>query len=83
MFSFLSNIHNRRTTWHVDVPTDFDNGSTPEFTGFGIEDIQCKSMYDTSNSEVFQLISTAAKRVWDDLYVAKKPVSNIFLMVGW
>ena len=73
----FSNAHNRRTTWHVDLPPPVDTNSDMMTGDTETTDSDSvRTSYDTASLEGFTLISTAAKRVWEDLYVAKKPVSS-------
>ncbi len=55
----------RTTTWHVDPEEDSDS-----------EEELRKREAMTQNSEGLQLVANAAKRVWEELYVCKKPVSG-------
>ena len=53
----------RQTTWHVDPDGESDQ-----------EETISRSADSSGNTEGFQLVSNAAKRVWEELYVCKKPV---------
>ena len=53
----------RQTTWHVDH--DWDEKPILQRGGSAMD-----------NGEGLQLVATAAKRVWEELYVCKKPVSK-------
>ena len=55
----------RQTTWHVDP--DGESDSEAEHL--------TRPADSSSNAEGFQLVANASKRVWEELYVCKKPVS--------
>ena len=61
----------RTTTWHVD--TDGSSDSDDEGTRHKKKKAQVERM---NSGEGMQLLSTAAQRVWEELYVCKKPVST-------
>ena len=50
----------RTTTWHVD-PSSASDTDTDD---------------PVNSAEGLLLLATAARRVWDELYICKKPVSN-------
>ena len=57
----------RTTTWHIDA---YENGGLDETE----EQMIRASLEAAANADGLQLLCTAAKRVWEELYVCKKPV---------
>ena len=53
----------RTTTWHVDISSTSDTDSEDRYTD------------PVHSAEGLLLLATAARRVWDELYICKKPVS--------
>ena len=63
----------RTTTWHVDSSDNDDLASDSEM-------LLRQQLEASSNAEVLQLLATAAKRVWEELYVCKKPVRSTLML---
>ena len=67
----------RRTTWHVDTPSSgncsFESVDIPYETA--VEQHHREFLQQAAtNNEGLHLIATASRRVWEELYVGKKPV---------
>ncbi|KAK2144407.1 hypothetical protein LSH36_759g01035 [Paralvinella palmiformis] len=57
----------RTTTWHVDISSTSDTDSEDRYTD------------PVHSAEGLLLLATAARRVWDELYICKKPaIEEIF-----
>ena len=63
-----------KTTWHFSVDDQDMVMRDPPTEG--------PSRKTKAVLEGLQLVSTAAKRVWQELYVCKKPVSNFCKLVA-
>jgi hypothetical protein len=64
----------RRTTWHVETA---DAGSDSESEMSSTKSlVAAEFAASVSSIEGKQLLSVAAKRVWEELFVCKKPVST-------
>ena len=59
----------RKTTWHCDPDADQNNS---QYTHENPPN--APSM---SNKDGLQLVANAARRVWEELYIHKKPVSEV------
>lgn len=80
LFIFLCEFYSsppvlRRTTWHVET-AEASSDSESEMMSNAKMQVAAEFAASSSNFEGRQLLSTAAKRVWDELYVCKKPVSS-------
>lgn len=62
----------RATTWHVDpdVSQDFDSMEVPSNGCYNKSDAATSAL-----TQGMQLVAAAARRVWEELYIFKKPVS--------
>jgi hypothetical protein len=65
----------QRTTWHVET-ADVGSDSDSEMMFSAKSQVAAEFAASTSNLEGKQLLSLAAKRVWEELFVCKKPVST-------
>ena len=59
----------RKTTWHCDPDAEQHDSQ------YGHENPQ--QAPSVSNKDGLQLVANAARRVWEELYIHKKPVSEI------
>ena len=87
IFKFCSNVLShlsnssppllRRTTWHIES-SDVNSDSDSEMMSNAKSMVAAEFEVSSGNFEGKQLLSAAAKRVWEELYVCKKPVSRDF-----
>jgi len=69
----------RRTTWHVSETSSSLSSSVDMETSQCTQQLQQLSI-DIDNTEAQQLLTVAANRVWEELYVCKKPVSILYYL---
>ena len=70
----------QRTTWHIET-TDAGSDSESEMMSSAKSLVAAEFAASASNFEGKQLLSVAAKRVWEELFVCKKPVSTRTAMI--
>jgi hypothetical protein len=72
----------RRTTWHVDSTVDLSLSGEMTPTSHTVHAFHSSAQADTETSSAMnsalkdgmKLVAQAAYRVWDELYICKKPV---------
>ena len=76
----LSEPKARATTWHVEpeqsVPYQSHSVDLENQNGSSSPATMRRAMSNPALVQGMQLVSAAAKRVWDELYIYKKPVSS-------
>jgi len=68
----------RRTTWHVTDTVPSSSSAPMSREAYDEQHTAAQTTNQTlDTSEAQQLLTVAASRVWEELYVCKKPVCNL------